>query len=480
MPGTTAWSASFTTAPPFDVGGILRALDRYPFGCLEQTVSRALPLLSVRDVELALGSDRKPDDGLESRVQQAISRTLDKQRFDGSFGLWSAQDETDGWLSAYATEFLIRAKQKGQAIPDKPMADALSWLRQRAIASASDPSDLAVRAYALHTLALGGVGLPGPARYLHDTALNKLPSPLAKAQLGAALARMGDTERAASAFDSAVGHLAREEWRIDYGSTVRDAAAIIVLASEVGMIGNRLPTLLDRLPVTATAANRTNTQEKAWSVLAAEALLRGAPAGVESTLGGVKRDGARVDLTPTLAQLTAGLPVTNAGKAAVWQAVSVSGVPLVPTPAAREGLRIKRNFFNRKGEPLNLDAIKQNDVFVIVLEGEVNTNLYHQAAVTQPLPAGWEIENAKLGAGSESELSWLGELTPTLTKEARDDRFVAALDLWEQTRSFKLAFIVRAITPGVYELPGAAVEDMYKPRFFARQGVGRITVHPAE
>lgn len=482
VPGTTAWSASFTTAPPFDVAGILRALDRYPYGCLEQTVSRALPLLVVRDVELALGTDRKPDDGLESRIQQAVSRTLDKQRFDGSFGLWSAQDVPDPWLTAYATEFLVRAKQKGQAIPDKSMADALAWLRQRAIASADEPNDLAVRAYALHTLALAGVSLPGPARYLHDTALDKLPTPLAKGQLGAALVRMGDTERAASAFDSAVARLAREEWAADYGSTVRDAAALLALASEVGMTGNRLSALLDRLPASATAANRTNTQEKAWSVLAADALLRGAPARVELTLpGGVKRDGARVDLTPTLAQLSAGLPVANAGKAAVWQAVSLSGVPVAPSPAAREGLRIKRNFFTRKGEPLNLDSIRQNDVFVVVLEGEANTNLYHQAILTHPLPAGWEIENAKLGASSEGELSWLGDLTATNMKEARDDRFVAAFDLSEDAgKSFKLAFIVRAITPGVYELPGASVEDMYKPRFFARQSIGRITVHPAE
>ncbi|PWC33271.1 alpha-2-macroglobulin [Azospirillum sp. TSO35-2] len=480
LPGTTSWSASFTTAPPFDVGGILRALDRYPFGCLEQTVSRALPLLVVRDVELALGKDRKPDDGLEGRVQQAISRTLDKQRFDGAFGLWGAHDEADGWLTAYATEFLVRAKQKGEAVPDKPLADALSWLRQRAISKASEPDELAVRAYALHTLALAGISLPGPARYVLDTALETLPTPLAKGQLGAALARMGDQERATIAFDSAVAHLARAEWHVDYGSTVRDAAALVALMTEVNMAGNRIPALIDRLPASATAANRTNTQEKAWSVLAADALLRGAPAKVEVTLGGAKRDGARVDLTPTLAQLKAGIPVANSGKVAVWQAVSLSGVPVAPQPAAREGLRIKRYFFTRKGEPLNLDTIKQNDVFVVVLEGEANTKLFHQGMVTHPLPAGWEIENAKLGAGTPEEMPWLGELTATRTSEARDDRYNAAVDIGEDQQTFKLAFIVRAITPGSYELPGATLEDMYKPRFFARQTTGRITVHPAE
>lgn len=482
VPGTASWSASFSTAPPFDVGGILRALDRYPFGCVEQTVSRAFPLLVVRDVELALGTQRKPDDGLEARIVQAVSRTLDRQRFDGSFGLWSSFDASDDWLTAYAMEFLLRAREKGYAVPDKPIADGLDYLRRRVINGGSEPAELASRAYGLHVLTLAGVGLQGQARYLHDTALDRMPTPLAKGQLGAALARMGDAERANSAFDSALGRLAREDWHSDYGSTVRDAAALVSLLGEVSMAtGPRLSALLDRLPASATAANRTTTQEQAWTVLAADALLRGAPAPVELSLpGGTRRNGARVDLTPTLAQLTGGLPVANAGKAAVWQAVSISGVPVVPTPAAREGLRIKRNFFTRAGETLNLDTVKQNDVFVIVLEGEANTKLYHQLALTQMLPAGWEIENANGHGALANEMDWLKDLYGPNIVEGRDDRYFAALDLPEDGQTFKLAFLVRAVTPGTYELPGATLEDMYKPRFFARQNVGRITVLPAQ
>jgi uncharacterized protein YfaS (alpha-2-macroglobulin family) len=30
---------------------VLRGLDRYPYGCIEQTVSRALPLLYAADLE---------------------------------------------------------------------------------------------------------------------------------------------------------------------------------------------------------------------------------------------------------------------------------------------------------------------------------------------------------------------------------------------------------------------------------------------
>ena len=40
-------------------------------------------------------------------------------------------------------------------------------------------------------------------RYLHDDRLNQIQSPLARAQLGAALYMIGDNARAKSAFDSA-------------------------------------------------------------------------------------------------------------------------------------------------------------------------------------------------------------------------------------------------------------------------------------
>jgi uncharacterized protein YfaS (alpha-2-macroglobulin family) len=223
----------------------------------------------------------------------------------------------------------------------------------------------------------------------------------------------------------------------------------------------------------------TSTQEQAWLVRAAASL--GKPqAKLAVTLN--DRPVGNADpflIVPTLAELGPGLALKNGGAAQLWQGLTVYGVPEKPQAAARNGLRISRKFFARDGSTLNLDTIKQNDVFVIVLEGEAQTNIDHQAMVVHGLPAGWEIENAKLGGDDVKSLAWLGDLTATRAVAARDDRYVAALDLTSDAPSFRLAYLVRAVTPGEYALPGASVEDMYKPRFFARQAVGRITVHPA-
>jgi len=159
--------------------------------------------------------------------------------------------------------------------------------------------------------------------------------------------------------------------------------------------------------------------------------------------------------------------------------VSVTGVPAEPLPAARNAMRISRRFLALDGTPLNLDQLKQNTEFVLLLEGEAQTREGHRALAMQGLPAGWEI-TARLPAGAVPGMPWLGELTATEAQPAADDRFAAAMELTEQKQGFRVAARVRAVTPGFFELPGAELFDMYRPSIFARQAVGKIRVLPTE
>ena len=480
LPGTAAVRLGFSTKPPFDVAGLLAALQRYPHGCLEQIVSRALPLLVVDDVDLALGRERPEAATLAARIDAAIADVLDKQRYDGAFGLWSGRAPEEPWLTAYALEFLARARAKGHAVPNAPYEAGLGWLQRHALDGGSEPAELASRAYALHVLALAGVAAPGSIRYFNDTFRDRLPTPLARGQIAAALVRLGDGPRAQAAVERALGNPARDFWYADYGSSVRDAAALLTLLGEVERLGDGAAALLDRLPADALSVQATNTQEQAWLVLAARTLMAG-PAPLTLAITGMPaRPGDPVFLSPTAQELTDGVKITNAGPEPVWHSLAVAGIPREAQPAARDGLKIKRLFFRKNGEPANLDAVRQNDVLVIVLEGEAATKLSHQALLTHPLPAGWEIENPRLGAETADALPWLGALSEPKAYEARDDRYVAAIDLTPETPSFRLAYVVRAVTPGTYDLPGAALEDMYRPRYFARQAGGRITVQPAQ
>ena len=54
-------------------------------------------------------------------------------------------------------------------------------------------------------------------------------------------------------------------------------------------------------------------------------------------------------------------------------------------------------------------------------------------------------------------------------------RFLTAIDRFG-AEPFKLAYVVRAVSPGVFHHPAASVEDMYRPDFTAHTDSGRITI----
>ena len=232
--GTGAVSMSVSLSTALDAATILKALDRYPYGCSEQIASRAMPLLYVND--LAAGAHLAMDTAVDQRIKDAIDRLLARQGSNGSFGLWSAGGD-DAWLDAYVTDFLTRAREKGFAVPDVLFRNALDRIRN-SVVNAEEPEKNGGRdlAYGLYVLARNGTAPVGDLRYLADTKLNNLATPIAKSQLAAALALVGDKARAERVYAAALESLAPkpvlEFGRVDYGSALRDAAALVSLGSE--------------------------------------------------------------------------------------------------------------------------------------------------------------------------------------------------------------------------------------------------------
>src|SRR5204862_126651 len=187
LPGTAEALLSVSPRPDWDVPGLLRALDRYAYGCLEQTTSRALPLLYVEAVAGLWRTDPGFNPG--EAVDRAIGHVVELQRSDGSFGVWTETEETVPWLDAYATDFLLRAKEHGKNVPDYALKGALAWLRDYVRQEHREKKDLPALAYAHYVLAHAGAGDLATLRYFNDTQMAELPTQLAKAQSAAAARR---------------------------------------------------------------------------------------------------------------------------------------------------------------------------------------------------------------------------------------------------------------------------------------------------
>jgi uncharacterized protein YfaS (alpha-2-macroglobulin family) len=481
--GTGTVSLSVSTSAALDAATVLKALDRYPFGCSEQITSRAMPLLYVND--LAASSHLAMDTEVDQRVRDSIDRLLARQGSNGSFGLWSSGGD-DPWLDAYVTDFLTRARERGFAVPDIAFRSALDRIRNTVV-NAGEPDKNGGRslAYDLYVLAKNGNAPIGDLRYLADTRLDKLATPMAKAQLATALALVGDRARAERVYAAALASLAPSPTlplgRDDYGSDLRDAAALVSLASEGNAPQITLTQAVQRVEAARGLTSYTSTQENAWLVLASQAVAKDAnPLSFaidgQASKAALYRGYRIADLERRPVTLT------NTGDTPLQAVVSVAGAPITPEPAASHGFTIERSYFTLDGKPADPATARQNDRFAVVLKITEARPVYGHVIVADNLPAGFEIDNPRLvSSGDAGTLDWIQDGANPDHTEFRDDRFSAALERKSDDKAvFTLAYVVRAVSPGQYVLPQAYVEDMYNPSRYGRTATGTINVQAAK
>jgi hypothetical protein len=476
VPGTGKSVMAIGPLARLNAPGLLAALDRYPYGCTEQMTSRALPLLYFD--EIARLMDLKGADNIQTRIDQAVAEILSNQASDGGFGLWGPYSG-DLWLDAYVTDFLSRARAQGYAVPDLAFRNALTNLRNQVNYApdfdAESNGGGTTLAYALMVLAREGAAAVGDLRYYADVKGDDFATALAQAQLGAALASYGDQTRADAMFRKAAARLPGlfsspegQVWRADYGTSYRDTAAILTLAVESGSNAVDREALTDRL---AGAGGRLSTQEATWALMATNALID------RPDVSGVLIDGqpATGPLVKVLSDGGAPVAVTNEGSDTTIT-VTTYGVPAEPEPAGGNGYAISRTYYTMEGEQVTLDGVTQGDRLVVVVEVTPFDYSEGRLMVSDPLPAGFEIDNPNLmSAGSTSALGWLDAMTDITHSEFRQDRFLAAVD-WSSRDAFRLAYVVRAVSPGTFHHPAASVEDMYRPDYRARSDVGSVTI----
>ena len=478
---------------PVDPSALYASLARYPYGCTEQTVSRALPLLYA---------DNLVEEGeavARDRVQVAISRILNRQGDNGAFGLWREGDRyASPWLGAYTTDFLYRADQQGYEVPQAALDRAYQSMRSVARGDAwriygydtdvyesrwHDDTErrLMQRAapYAQYVLARAGKADVSRLRYLHDRELNEMRSPLARAHLAAALAAMGDRARASSAFEAAEAALGYDNSGDYYQTPLRDLSGVLALATEAGF-PEIVSRLAERIGEETPEPNRLTTQEKAFMLLAVGSLAQ--EDGLRLDVDGLGR-GSNNDRTYMLTpeQVSQGVSFRlRRGSNPVFRTIMVSGAPIDAPPPATQKLRAAKTIRSLSGARVDLDSVSQGDQLVVSLTLTPSERRNNPLIVADLLPAGFEIETVLRPAdgaqagGRGGAFAWVGEIDRANTAEARDDRFVAALDLIDEPK--RLAYVVRAVTPGEYTLPGVVAEDMYRPNVFARSTADRVTI----
>ena len=468
---------SVALADAIDVPSLLLQLNHYPYGCAEQITSKALPLLYVS--EFPISTPNRRDDELSGKIQKAIDVVLSYQSSSGGFSLWGSESD-DLWLGAYVTDFLTRAIEKGYKVPRQSLRQSLQNLQNvLAYQDNLDENDAAI-AYSLYVLARNRLASAGDLRYYIDTRLQSFKTPIARAQLAAAMALYGDQPRAEQTFRSAF-HLAENSGLSDnrqysYGSKLRDAAALLALASESRPAPSNTVAMKQLVLSLNNFDKHTSTQEQAWMLLASRAnkqlndqiLLN--VNGLPHT-GAFARQFTGEDLTDEPVQ------ITNRNAEELQAIVTSVAIPDEMPPAGGDGFSIERKYYRLDGMPANISQVKQNERFVVVIKIKQHIDVPSRIIVTDLLPAGFEIDNPRLVKSAELDnFKWLPD-TVSVHSQFLDDRFVTAFNHSKGGQTdFSVAYMVRAVTPGVFLHPAASVEDMYRPHLAARTAGGWMRV----
>lgn len=494
-PATARLTMGVNPLPDLDLPGLIDGLARYPYGCAEQTTSTLAPLLAADDLRPYFNMARASvDKAANEGVEKGLARLIAMQNWRGDFGMWSSGGSTNSWLTSYIMDTLLVARDQGRNVSEPALARGMERLADLASSTggAAD-AEINARAYAFYLLGREGSLDAAQLRRFNAVRFAHLTSPLAKAQVGAALARIGDAEAAKKAFSAAKSSLVyptKERPSLgyrysDYGTALRDQAGILALMAESGLYGwPEINKDAEALSARMAATRYLSTQEQGWILRAGREMLKAPfatmtimidekppeagiiPAGGPFTLNAQSYEEARI------------LPkLTNAGKNDIFSAISYGGFLKTAPKGESNGFTLERKLFTRQGEAIDAANLAQNEVVVVVLEGRITKTTVSRALVVDFMPAGLEPENPAVGGSDAADLAWLGNLTSVETVELRDDRFLASFDLGRgDAKSFKVAYLARAVTPGAYVYGGAQVEDMYAPQDFARTDAERLTV----
>lgn len=494
IPATASSRLLVSRSPLVSFADQLQNLLGYPYGCLEQTVSKAFPQLYVADFVKTLKS-AKPSVGPgdlnpNATVQAAIRKIEGLQLANGGLSRWQAGDAPDGWSSTYAGHFLLEARKAGFEVGDRTLGRLLDFISTKTSGPATETEAIYNRdgsistrkiasrevVYGLYVLALSGK--PNRAVMNYYKANAALLTPDERYLLAATYAQAGDRAAFRQLLPKTYPNTATErETGGSLSSPVRNAALTLNALLETDPENIQVAGLARLLSEQVKAVPYLNTQETAFATLALGKLAR--RAAQSTATASVLRGGQAIGSfsgADLVLRKNVGFPLTlrTAGRGALYYFAQTEGLSATGTvPEVDNFLKIRRQFLTRDGQPIPGNRFSQNQLVVVKLTVEsLNGLAIDNVVVTDPLPAGLEVENPRLTA--ERELSWAKDQSTPEQFDLRDDRIHFFTSVDKTPRTFY--YLARAVSRGRFRLGPASADAMYRGEYRSYHGAGTVVV----
>jgi uncharacterized protein YfaS (alpha-2-macroglobulin family) len=497
-----------SSLPPLPFAAALQDLLKYPYGCIEQTTSKGYGALLLDDKTAEnLHTDGLPPDQRKQRVDGAIGRIASMQIPSGHFSMWGGDSYVNEYITPYVVEFLEDARDEGFLVPDEMLQKALKRLNDDLLSGGhpfygyehGDHLRFANEAYSGYVLARVNRAPLGTLRALYDNDKGKSVTALPLVHLAIALKLMGDEPRAQKAIADAFAMKVERPWYLgDYGSNLRDTSLMLALAHRYGLSRPEYDgRIFDVARSLTNEEHQADAQQRRsghrWLWLSTQEQIAIARLGKtlikdgDKVVSGTLAIGANTsEISPDRlwsrqfggADLAAGVRFTPQGDLPLYASTDVAGVPKTAPAPDDHYVSIQRQFYTLDGKPWEPAPLKEGDSLIVGLRLEAREAM-PDALLVDLLPGGLEIENFNLTDAKQwadvvvdgISITDRAQAADVRHEEFRDDRYVAALNLGKG-QTAHVFYLVRAVTPGTFQVPPPLVEDMYMPQV---RGIGKST-----
>lgn len=482
MEGTNTASLEVSTIPPINLESRLRYLVQYPHGCVEQTTSSVFPQIALnRLLELNEGWKKE----IDRNIKAGIARLKGFQTAEGGMSYWQGEQFADDWASNYAGHFMLEAQNAGYTLPLNFLANWKKYQRNKALAWTSNGNMGAdfIQAYRLYTLALAKSPELGAMNRLKEQA--KMSS-ATRWRLAAAYVLAGNKDAANSLIKNERLQVVNQqtlEMDETYGAPERDEA---MLLEALILMGDHAKAniLLKKVCSNLSGNNYMSTQSTAYSLLAVATLT-----GRFNSNQVLEFDYTIAGKTQTirskgqLAQIQIPVSGTHGGKVTVKnKSGQLSFVRLITRGQPEMGKQTSEQinlgmevvYKTMQDQILNPASIIQGTDFKIEVTVS-NPGLmgnYKNMALSQILPSGWEIHNARMD-NNETE----NKYGVPRYQDIKDDRVYSYFDLGPKQK-VTYVILLNASYLGKFYLPGFTCEAMYNGAVHAREAGKWVEVIP--
>jgi alpha-2-macroglobulin len=505
LPKTADLRVSLSSSILLGLEDSVTALLDYPYGCLEQRLSRVAPLLQADELVSRLELKGWNEAKVKAQVQKSLDLMPSYAHSSGGLKVWPDSKYVHPLLTANAVSTAHIAAKQGYQIKGVWLEKARGYLKAYLDGKTSDsmelskPGELVCQAAALE--ALTKYGFSGKA-YLNKLMDKRDKMPVTgKALLLKAAYRL-DEKKSVQLLAQELTNSIKIENATAYFD-IDESTTPWLFSSDVGDTGLVLEALLtteQKMPlsdkVVAWLLEARNDQGT-WGTTANNAAALSALVAYSKTFEGsdpsfsvkVSLDGHQLGeesfegksgqktLSENLKSGARQVELKKSGEGRLYYNIALSYEDTEPSPAKDEGLTVLRSVTDLDDKPVG--SFVGGRLYKVKLS-VIAPDLRRYVVLRDPVPAGLSVVKTDFATESQklSDLLKRGSQPSWMTFHRFEDYsdrvllFADALAPGEHTYEY----LVRAQTPGTYLHPAAQAEEMYHPELFGRTAERTITV----